>query len=331
MKTYLPNYILIFLFLAAVSPAVKAADGDAGYAGSFLQIPIGARPSGMGGAYLAISDDGSGPLFNPAGTANLKSKIFTTSYRVLGLDRTLAYASFVVPAKANSVIGISWLYAGSGSVEARNSVGQLLGHEVSLNTHDFGVLFAKRFEDAVAAGLKMNYFHADFPEINAGAVGIDFGVMLYLDHFFDREKRDLMPVKNIQVGATVKNIGSRFIWNNENYMLRYRGISVPASEQEDDIPVEFGLGTAARFLDQRLTLAADFLKDTKTDPKVHAGAEYLYQRKMAVRSGISDGSFTAGAGYVFKFGKQTLAIDYAFSTDKVGEGEEHIFSFDLVF
>lgn len=317
--------------LAVLSPNINSAEGEAGYAGSFLQIPIGARPSGMGGAYLAISDDGSGPLFNPAGSANLKSRIFTTSYRVLGLDRTLAYASIIFPAKANSVVGVNWLYAGSGSVEARNSVGQPLGHEISLNTHDFGVLFAKRFEDAVAAGLKLNYYHADFTEISSGSVGIDFGLMLYVDQLFDREKRDFMKVRNIQIGATAKNIGSRFVWNNGNYMARYRGINVSASEQEDDIPVEFGLGTSARFLNQSLTIAGDFLKDTKTDARIHAGAEYLHQRKMAIRGGISDGSLTAGAGYVFKIGKQTLAIDYAFSTDKVGEGEEHIFSFDLLF
>ena len=325
------NKIALILAIALVWSNVSGADGSAGYAGSFLEIPIGARPAAMGGAYLAVSDDGSGPLYNPAGTANLKKKLFTSSYRVMGLDRTLAYASVILPAQGNSVIGINWLYAGSGSVEARNSVGQLLGHEVSLNTHDFGVLFAKRFEDAVAAGLKINYYHADFTEITSGSVGIDFGVMLYVDQFFNRESRDLMPVKNIQIGAVVKNIGSRFIWNNENYMLRYRGTSVPSSEQEDNIPTEFGLGGSARFFDQKLTLATDLLKSSKSDLRFHGGAEYLYIKKVALRGGISDGSPTIGGGYLFKLGSSFLAIDYAFSTDKVGEGQEHIFSFDILF
>jgi len=325
--------IIVFLtmFMCLATVTVTAADGDGGYAGSFLQIPIGARPAAMGGAYLAVSDDGSGPLYNPAGTANLKQKLFTSSYRAMKLDRTLAYASILFPAKGNSVLGINWLFGGSGSVEARDGFGQPLGHTVSLNTHDFGVLFAKRFEDAVAAGLKINYYHADFTEISAGSVGIDFGLMLYVDQFFDRERRDLMPVRNIQIGATVKNIGSRFIWNNGNYLFRYQGPNVSASEQEDKLPVEFGLGVSARFLDQALTLASDVLKDTKSSPEFHAGAEYLYLKKAALRAGISDGSLTIGGGYLFKLANQALAIDYAFSSDKAGEGAEHIFSFDLLF
>lgn len=318
-------------WLVCVATTVLGADGDGGYAGSFLQIAIGARPAGMGGAYLAVSDDGSGPLYNPAGPANLKKKLFTTSYRTMNLDRTLAYASIIFPTKGNSILGINWLYAGSGSVEARNSFGQTVGHTVSFNTHDFGLLFAKRFEDALAAGMKINYYHADFTEINAGSVGIDLGVLLYADQFFDRERRDVMAVRNIQIGATVKNIGSRFIWNNGDYMFRYRGPTIAASEQEDNIPTEFGLGASARFFNQALTLASDVLKDTKSAAEFHAGGEYLYMRKAALRAGISDSSPTFGGGYVFNFGNQILAIDYAFSADKAGEGSEHIFSFDLLF
>ena len=330
MKIRIGIFVIV-LVIALGSSNIYGADGNGGYAGSFLEIPIGARPAAMGGAYLAVSDDGSGPLYNPAGVANLKKKLFTSSYRVMGLDRTLAYASVIFPAQGNSVLGINWLYAGSGSVEARNSVGQPLGHEVSLNTHDFGVLFAKRFENAVAAGLKINYYHADFTEITSGSVGIDFGIMLYVDQFFNRESRDLMAIKNIQIGAVVKNIGSRFIWNNENYMLRYRGAGVPSSEQEDNIPTEFGLGGSARFFDQRLTLATDLLKSSKSDMRFHGGAEYLYMKKVALRGGIAGGSPTIGGGYLFKLGNSFLAIDYAFSADKVGEEQEHIFSFDVLF
>jgi hypothetical protein len=329
MKPSIYKIIGMFIILGVVS--VSAEDGDGGYAGSFLQMSIGARPAAMGGAYLAVSDDGSASLFNPAGPANIKKRLFTSSYRVMKLDRTLAYASILVPAKGNSVVGVNWLYAGYGSVEARNSLGQLMGHEVSFNTHDFGVLFAKRFEDFISVGLKVNYYHAQFTEINAGSIGIDVGVMLYLEQLFDRERREEMSVRNIQIGLTAKNLGSKFIWNNGDYMSRYRGLGVPASEQEDDIPPEFGLGGSARFFQQRLTLAADIIKDTKAGPQFNAGAEFVHNRQVAIRGGFADGRLTTGAGFVFNFGKQALAIDYAFSTDKAGEGEEHIFSFDLLF
>ncbi len=317
------------IFSLAICSAY-AGDENGGYAASFLEIPIGARAAAMGGAYMGISDDGAGLLYNPAGLANMKKKLFTTSYRAMKLDRSLAYISILFPTQGNSVLGVNWLYAGSGSVEARNSLGQLSGHDVSFNSHDFGILFAKRFENYLSAGLKINYFQSNFTEINSGTVGIDFGIMIYFDQFVDREKRDQMPVQNIQLGVAVKNIGARFVWSNGNYVRRYFG-ATQAREQVDNVPTEFAIGGAASFLNKTLNLAVDLLKHNKSHIRFHSGAEYLVDKKFAIRAGLSDGSFTAGTGYLFKLGGNTLAIDYAFSTDKAGEGEEHIFSFDILF
>ena len=96
-------------------------------------------------------------------------------------------------------------------------------------------------------------------------------------------------------------------------------------------PIEFGLGASARFLHRRLVLAADLSKNVEQDFVPRVGAEYLAYADLALRSGYSDGRFAAGTGYRFKLGNRLLAIDYAFSTDKVDEGAEHIFSFDLLF
>jgi hypothetical protein len=52
--------------LAAVAPA-----GATKYAGEFLKIQIGARALGMGGAFVAVSDDATAPYWNPAGMVYL--------------------------------------------------------------------------------------------------------------------------------------------------------------------------------------------------------------------------------------------------------------------
>ena len=62
-----PFLIIIGFALLGVSSLQAQADARGGYAGSFFQIPAGARPTAMGGAYTAISNDGAAPLFNPAG------------------------------------------------------------------------------------------------------------------------------------------------------------------------------------------------------------------------------------------------------------------------
>ncbi|MFH1688144.1 MAG: PorV/PorQ family protein [bacterium] len=321
---------LILLLTAAVSSAV-AGDGDGGYAGSFLQMPIGARPAAMGGAYLAVSNDGAGVLYNPAGLTSLQRPMLATSYRLMKLDRKLGYATAMLPARGNSVIGLHWLYGGSGSVERRNYDGDALGDQISMNSHAFSIIFAKRFESAFSAGVKMNYLHSQFAEMSAYSVGIDFGVMFYLDHLFGREKVGLLPIDDAQVGITLNNLDATYNWNNEAYVHKHISGSGVGTEQADEIPMEFGLGLSGRLMQRKLLLATDLIKNAKQGAELHAGAEYFVKPEFAFRGGFSDGRLTAGTGYVFRIGSQTLAIDYAFSTDKADEGSEHIFSFDLLF
>lgn len=323
-------YILVIL-VALLGSSLPAAEGDGGYAGAFFQIPIGARPTALGGAYLAISDDGAGPLFNPAGLADLKRPLFASSYRVLALDRALGYVTLIFPAKGESAIGVHWLYAGSGDVTARDQNGRDLGRQLSYNRHVFSALFAKKFEDYLSVGLNAKYLHATFAEMTAFTVSFDFGLMLYINQFFSRETRDLLPIQDIRVGLTVKHLAAEYSWNNENYIHQFRDPSALSTDQDDTVPLEIGLGSSARFFERKLLAAVDVLKNKNQDPFFHAGAEYLVSPEFAIRGGFSDGRFTAGTGYIFDVANHVLAIDYAFSTDKVDEGSEHIFSLDILF
>jgi len=325
------RYLFIMLVtVVLVAAAVTAEDGDGGYAGSFLQVPIGARPTAMGGAYIGVSNDGAGALFNPAGLANLKSRLFATSYRVMKLDRKLGYVTAVFPIQNEATLGVHWLYAGSGSVTMRDFNGRPLDADFSQNNHAFAVLFAKRFEKYFSFGIKLNYYHATIPEVTASSIGFDCGLMLYVDELIDREKRDELPIKNIQAGLTIKNLGMKYPWNSQKFNTVYRGDS-RGFEQDDKVPLEIGLGGSARVFKSKLLLAADVVKNEEQGAVFQTGTEFIITSDFVVRGGYGDKRFTAGTGYVFKFGKQLLAIDYAFSTDKADEGSEHIFSFDLLF
>ncbi|RKX26864.1 MAG: hypothetical protein DRP45_02410 [Candidatus Zixiibacteriota bacterium] len=323
--------VLVTLFLiAAGCLSVHAAEADGGYAGAFLQVPAGARPTAMGGAYLAVSDDGAAPLFNPAGLANLQRPLFGTSYRVMQLDRVLGYATIAFPIQGQSALGVHWLYAGSGSVEARDSDGYPLGWDINQANHQFAIVFAKRFERYLALGTNICYLHSAMADMTAFSVGFDFGAILYVDQLVDRSKRDQMPVRDIKIGLTMKNISKRYKWHNGDYNSEHTANRNLDREIEDKVPLEIGIGVSARFLERKLLLASDLLKNLEQTPEFHAGAEYFLRPEFALRAGFSDGRMTAGTGYLFKIGKHLLAINYAFTTDKADEGSEHIFSFDLL-
>lgn len=322
--------ITIFLMLS-LALGVSAEDGDGGYAGSYLRVPMGARPVGMGGAYISLSNDGAGAFYNPAGLSMINKKVFSTSYRVMDLDRKLGYASFLIPTQGNSVLGFNWLYASSGAVEARNSDGDPLDYELEMHNHAFSVIFAKRFENYFSAGFSGSYLYTRFAEMVSYSIRLNFGATFYLSNvLMGRETADMFPIQDIQAGIIVRNLASEMRWNNEKYYAK-NAVDIYGSEQNDLLPVEVGLGLSARFFNRKLLGATDVVKNAEQGFELHVGAEYFVTPQFSLRAGLSDKNPTAGFGYVFSVGKQTLAIDYAFSGEKVNEGSEHIFSFDWLF
>lgn len=322
---------VLLVILAAVGSTSWGAEGDGGYAGAFLQVPLGARPTAMGGAYIGLSDDVSGVMYNPAGLAGIPYREFGSSYRIMTLDRKLGFLSVVFPIQGMATLGVQWIYAGSGTVAERDRDGALVGRDFSHNSHQFGLTFAKRFESWFGAGVSISYLLSKVPQITSNAVGFDFGAMFHVNELIDRERRDKFFAQDVRVGLVVRNITKQFRWNSEKYVMTYTTDGV-GFEQTDKFPIEVGFGGSAKFLNRKLILAADALKNEKQSVKVAFGGEYQLRNELALRTGYSVYGLSAGAGFQFDINpKQTLGIDYAFSTGRADEGSEHLFSIGLRF
>lgn len=73
------------LLLAALLSVVAAAAPARADDSNFRPYLIGARAAGMGGAFTALADDGSGPYYNPGGIAFAKRSSLSLSASVYGL------------------------------------------------------------------------------------------------------------------------------------------------------------------------------------------------------------------------------------------------------
>jgi opacity protein-like surface antigen len=323
--------LVVLVILAACGAASWGAEGDGGYAGAAFQVPLGARPTAMGGAYIGLSDDVSGVMYNPAGLAGIPYREFGTSYRIMTIDRKLGFASVIFPIQGMATLGVQWTYAGSGAVAERDRDGALVGRDFSQNTHQFGLTFAKRFEPWLGVGVNISYIYSKVPQISSNSVGFDFGCMIHVIELIDRERRDKFFAQDVRVGLVVRNITKQFRWNSEKYLKAYTTDGT-GFEQTDKFPVEVGLGGSAKFVKRKLTIAADVVKNEKQSMKARFGGEYLLRSELALRAGYSIYGFAAGAGFQFDLNpKQTLGIDYAFSTGRADEGSEHLFSIGFRF
>jgi hypothetical protein len=246
------------------------------------------------------------------------------------LDRQLGYINYIHPYEGYSVIGVGWLYAGSGSVEARNGDGDLLGFDLSQNTHSFSIYFARSINRLLSVGFQASYLYSSFAEMSASSILIDGGVMLYYNGLIEREVQELSFVQDIQIGLVFRNLGGKLRWTSENYVNIHTtgGFTFIT---EDDIPTEISLGGAAKLFEKKLLMALDLLKIEHQSLYLNLGSEYRLTPEFSIRAGLNNSRLTVGTGYAVKFGSSTLMIDYAFSSDKADEGSEHIFSFDYMF
>ena len=86
--------------------------------GAFQDIGTGARPLGMGGAFVAIADDANTVLYNMAGLTQLESSEFTAMYAALfqGMQEDNignSFVSYAMPAGKFGTFGLSGLMLGS--------------------------------------------------------------------------------------------------------------------------------------------------------------------------------------------------------------------------
>jgi len=82
--------------VGAYAPVANAGS-NAGMAGAFLRMGLGARALALGDVGVAIPGDGYGLYYNPATLPYLKERALLTTYTYLALDRHLNFVGFALP------------------------------------------------------------------------------------------------------------------------------------------------------------------------------------------------------------------------------------------
>ncbi|MFQ5770148.1 MAG: hypothetical protein ACE5HX_06410 [bacterium] len=95
--------LVLFIFLPVTLYAGE-------YAAEFLRIGVGARALGMGGAYVALANDGTAVFWNPAGLAQINALqlSFTHAPMFNGLAQH-NFASAALKIARNTAIALSWI------------------------------------------------------------------------------------------------------------------------------------------------------------------------------------------------------------------------------
>jgi hypothetical protein len=318
-------FIFIILTLFGTS-GLLAQDGNAGGTAAFLKFGFSARVIGMGGTYLAISDDATGMFYNPAGLAQLKWNSASASYRHMDFDRKFGYVAFGVQALEEATVAGGWIHASDGNFEGRDNEGAFTGEDLSYSDNVVALAFAKKFGDIFMFGAVGKYFISKVANITSNTVTFDVGGMAVLDklNFFQPDAFfDL-----VRVGFVVENLGGTHRFNTGDYWAQFGEVGVA---QDEDLPLGIKGGVSALAFDSTALVSVDVRKIENLDLKFYAGAEYVFNRMFALRAGYADKRLAFGGGISKTFVYYRFKLDYAFAAPVDGEAPDHLFTIGFEF
>ena len=269
------------LFFLLVPAALSANTGAA-----FLKIPVGPRVCATGEAAVAYIDDASALFYNPAGLANVPSFDLLLAHNQWLLDMNHEYVAGVYGTEALGKFGLAFDYWGSGAIQGINIRGETIpGYTVSAADWSLNIGYGRSISD-FSFGLGAKFVHQQHESLSTSAVAFDVGAMYKT------------PLKGLQTGLSVANIGTKAKLDSEAYAL----------------PMQARLGW--RYDYSIVGVTQDFILSETEKPGIAAGVECRPVEVLAVRVGYRTGSdydglsgLRAGLGISW----HGIGVDYAFA------------------
>ncbi len=326
MQKYLNKYFAIILLLCAFSGLFAGE-----YAGDFLSIGAGVQATAMGGAFIAVADDGSALYWNTAGLGQIKKAevSMTRSFLYDGLA-VYDYLSYTQPLPNRVSLGVSWTrlsiesvpvflekYLIGSTVDQRVLYPELhlpgvpddeftssddvfqFGFSKNLSSHaNLGWLFFSIPFDLYFGG-SVKYIKRKIHTKLGNGTGFDFGWLFKLPTsvIFDQAW-----MGKAGFGLTMQNIGgSTIIWDTD-------------SNHEDVIPFSIRTGFSYEQKIPRykssITLAYDH--ENEYAGAHHYGIRMDYDERANLLLGLSENRWSAGVAVkIYNF-----YLDYAFYNTK---------------
>ncbi|HRY29732.1 MAG TPA: type IX secretion system membrane protein PorP/SprF [Elusimicrobiota bacterium] len=283
---------------------------------AFKDYGWGARPSAMGGAYTAISNDAEGTLYNPAGLGRLESRQLSLMYAkpYAGLDLNagsdgttslgMNYLAAVSPLGRFGSLGLTWanfnvsgmyqedtyaLSYGRGLHDLlwpEKDLKVFLGFNVKSLSHKYKLDDRTRQTEATSSASPFRGGTAQ------SALSLDMGLLV-------------QPLESFSLGLSGRNL------NQPDVGL----------QQKDIVPRDYRLGFAwtsgdlAFFEDLTPSLEISYRKPSGNDAdlRMHFGVESWFGfHTYALRLGGNDRELTFGGGWNKEFSRFGLQLDYAF-------------------
>jgi tetratricopeptide (TPR) repeat protein len=289
----LPVMAIGWLILLALKPAPILGDDDGGGRSVFAH-GAGNRALALGGAFVAVADDASGLLWNPAGLGWAEQPEFQATHtNMIGMGFSEQYASLVMPHWRWGAVGVFFRKFGVDGIEERDDRNFLLDDNLSDSEFEIGLGYGRKLGPAVSVGGVWKLRRQSLAGYTGSGMGFDLGLLVEPLRVL---RSQVAWSENLTLGLALRNAIEPSVRLDEE--------SVP-----DPTALRAGLAYVHPLGGARdILLACDVEKTQDMGARVHAGVEVRLHPVLALRAGLNDGTLTVGTGLVWR----GVGLDYVF-------------------
>ena len=318
-----PFLIITCIFLNLVQGQTEGNVSKVGTtAAPFLEIEVGPRALGMGGAFVAIANDATAIYWNPAGLSRISKTEAALIHTNWLVGTNFDFVGVVLPMGSLGSIAINVTSFSTDEMEVRTvQMPEGTGEKFSYGDLSAGLSYAKNLTDRFSIGVNAKYISQRIWHMKATGVAFDIGTL------FRTQFNDMM------IGMSISNFGASLKMKGKDVFINYdeapqfggSNDRIPAYKLTDKFPLPllFRVGVAMDILKSnrnQLTIAIDAAHPNDNTEYINLGMEYNFRNQVALRFGYknlftldTEEGFTAGVGTKLKLaGRVALKIDYAY-------------------
>jgi len=284
--------------------------------GTSYEYGHSARSVSLSSSLVADDYTNLNSFINPASLNQSKGKIYSLSYFMMSLDRSLQTFYYSQNLAGNAGLSAAILRTSSGEFMGKDSFNNPT-NELS-NTEYYGLLsFGVGTKQGTGIGLSMRIHYANLyvnethiDKYTGNSITLDLGAIININEKF-------------RIGFKFHNFINPYLnWDID----RGDGLS---NSYEEIYPAIISLGSMWKF-SQKSKL---FLQHDSSDEiidKTKIGYEFLGFENFAIRCGYDlNKNISLGFGYNFNINQLPILLDYAVDLGNQGEGLSHLFTWSI--
>lgn len=307
-------YILVFILIAtnAVNAQLIPQLGNqrAGTSSlQFLKIGAGARATGMGETFVAVSDDITALYWNPAGLMQFNNNGVHFSHTEWLVDLNHEFFGGVYRFGGNNALGLSVVSLNTPAMQKTTEFQPGgTGEYFKYGDLGIGLTFARKLTSQFSFGVTFRYVEETLAELKMRGFMFDLGTYYWTG------------LSNTRFAVTISNFGPQV--KPSGSVTSSTG-EIVSNFQAFPPPTMFRIGFAYDPIDNKtnkLTTSLQLNHPNDNAENLNVGAEYSYKNFLFLRAGykfnVESENFSGGIGVKAPISITTASVDYSIANFK---------------